>query len=425
MTQPPRAMLLAVIWLATVTDLHAQDALQQGPLITERYTAVRDRPHPETEPLGIVLGSFVLRPSLGVSGRYDDNVLATETSRRDDLAIRLSPQVLLQSNWGGSDRLSLRLAAQADRYARLTTENGVDLDAGTDGVVAISHDTIIRLSARWQYQRESRLSQDIFAQTEKPVRFSTAEGAVGASQTLGDIALSGDVSVQRLDYHDARAVDGTPVDEDFRDSDLLRLRGRISYSQSPSFGWFGQMTYDRRNYRHQAPGEVQRNSEGMQILGGATFEPAALLRGEIGVGYLVRRYNDPTFEDFSGFAVNGKLEFFFTQLTTLTVTAKREANDASIPQSTGYITTGGQASIDHELLRSLILSASVSYYTDKFNGINREDKRWGARAFADYQMNRNAALRLSFDHANLSSHGFDRYRSYRDNRLLLGVTLRQ
>ena len=423
--QPHRAVLLVVACVAPIAVARAQDALPQGPLIAERYIAVRDRRHPETEPSGIAVGSFTLLPSIGMAGIYDDNVLATETGKRDDLAIRLSPQLLFRSNLGDGDGVSIRLGAQADRYAHVTTEDGIDLDAATNGVVTISHDTTIRFSARWQSQRESRVSQDIFAQTEKPVRYSTAAGALGLSQTMGRFALSGDASLQRFDYDDARATNGSPVDEDFRDSDFVRLRGRIGYSQSPALGWFGQVTYDRRHYRDETTNASQRDSEGIQILAGAAFEPQALLRGEIGVGYLKRRYKDPGFEDFSGFAVNGKVQFFYSQLTTFTLTAKREANDAGIPQSTGLITTGGQVSIDHELLRSLILSASVSYYVDEFNGIDRRDTRWGARAFADYQMSRNVALRLSFDHLNLGSQGADRFKASRDNRLFLGVTLRQ
>jgi hypothetical protein len=302
-------MLLLLAWFGPVTAARAQVVPPPGPLLTERYTAVRDRRHPETEAPGIALGGFILWPSFGVAGIYDDNVLATEVAKRDDLAIRLSPQLQFQSNWGGNDRVGLRLAAQVERYAKLTTENGVDLDAATDGAVAISRSTTVRFAARWQSQRESRQSQDVFVQTQKPVRFSTAGFGLGLSHNPGRIALSGEASVQRFDYKDARATDGTPIDEDFRDSDLVRLRGRISYSQSPALGWFGQVTYDQRLYQHQAPGATQRDSEGFEILGGAVFEPAMLLRGEIGVGYLTHRYQSPAFGNFSGFAVNGKLLF--------------------------------------------------------------------------------------------------------------------
>lgn len=417
-------MLLAAVSLGSgfAWSAHAQVLPPAGPSLDERHTAVRDRRHPETEAPGVPLGSFVLRPSLGVAGIYDDNVRATEVDKRDDAAIRISPQLLIQSDWGGDDKLNLRAAAQVERFASLATENGTDLDAATDGVLAIGHRTKVRLAARWQRQRESRRSQDIFVQTQKPVRFSTTAAGLGISHQLSRITLTGEVTMQRFDFDDAHLANGTPIDEDFRDNRLLQTRGRIRFAQSPALSWFGQVTYDQRHYRFQAVGAARRDADGLEILGGVAFEPALLMRGEVGVGYLKRSYESALFGDFSGFAINGKIEFFPSQLTTVTVTAKREANDAGLPQSTGYITTGGTLEVDHELLRSLILSASCYYQTDEFNGIDREDRRWGARAVADYKMNRNVSLRFSYDHLDLRSEGTDRYKSFTDNRVLFGVT---
>lgn len=393
------------------------------PSVDERYTAVRDRPHPELEAQGLPLGAFTAYPSLGVAGIYDDNVLATESDTKSDGLIRISPEVRIQSNWPVNS-LNVRLGAQAERYFDLTSENGTDLDAGADGKIGISRDTELRFVGRWQRERESRRSQDIFVQTEKPVRFSTTSFGVALTHAVSRIKLAGEASVQRFDYEDARLEDGTPIDQDFRDSNLVRLRGRVTYAQSPALSWFGQLTYDRREYRTSRIGSPRRDSYGYEILGGVVFEPAVLARGEIGIGYLTRNYRSPVFGDFSGLAMNAKVELFPSQLTTVTIKATREANDAGIPQSSGYVTTGGEVSIDHELLRSLILTAAASYEADRFNGIDRKDKRWGARFVADYRMNRNISLRLSYDHLNLDSNGVDRFKSYTDNRMLFGITTR-
>jgi hypothetical protein len=395
-----------------------------SPSLTERYTAVRDRRQPGLEAVGVPLGGFTLYPSLGVAALYDDNVLAAETNGQDDTILRISPQVEVRSNWA-VNAVTLRLAATDEHYADLTSENGTDLEAAGDGRLEFSRDTSIRIAARWQRQRETRRSQDIFALTERPVRFSTTGAAIGAEHKASRITLSGEASIQRFDYDDAllRAT-GTPVDQDFRDSDLIRLRGRVAYSQTPGLAWFGQLTHDRRDHRQARAGFGLRDSRGYEILGGVAFEPAILARGEIGVGYLTRNYTDAQFEDFSGFAVNAKVELFPTQLTTVTIRAKREANDAGIPQSSGYQTTGGDISVDHELLRSLILTAAATYERDVFNGIDRKDRRLGLRGVADYRMNRHMAIRFSYDYLDLDSRGIDRFRAFTDNRLLLGITTR-
>lgn len=419
------ALLLVTTGSATVVveGARAQVFPPPEPPLTERNTAVRDRRHPELDAQGLPLGIFTVSPSLGVAGIYDDNVRATETDAKSDALIRVSPQLLLRSEWPVNS-LNVRLAADAERYFDLTTENGTDLDAGMDGKLGFSRDTELRFVGRWQRQRESRRSQDVFVITEKPVRFSTTSFGVALKHDMSRIKLAGEASVQRFDYENARLQDGTPIDQNFRDSNLIRLRGRVAYAQSPALSWFGQLTYEQRDYRIARTTRPPRDSDGYEVLGGVVFEPSVLARGEIGVGYLKRNYQSDVFGDFSGLAMNAKVELFPSQLTTVTVKAMREANDAGIPQSSGYVTTGGEITVDHELLRSLILTASASYETDRFNGIDRRDKRWAARAVADYRMNRNISLRLSYDYLDIGSNGVDRFKSFSDNRLLFGVTTR-
>lgn len=412
--------------LLTASGVRAQLLLppQQGVLKGDRHVSVRERPHPELTPQGVRLGTFKLSPSLGVAGLYDDNVRATEVDAIDDFSTRITPQLQLQSDWEPNS-LSLRLGSVIERFAKLESENRNDLEAAADGTFSITRETSLRFAGRWQRQRESRQSQDIFVQTRRPIQYRTTGAGVGLSHLAGDLFLTGDATIVRYDFDDAHLMDGAPIDQDFRDSVLIRLRGRAEYAQSPSVAFFGQVTHDQREYRARVSGAPGRDSNGVELLAGVRFEPNLLARGEIGIGYLTRNYRSPTFTDFSGFAINSKVELFPSELTTVTVTGSREANDSGIPGTSGYITTLGSIQVDHELLRSLILSASTQYQTDRFNGVDRRDKRWGARAVADYRMNKNISLRLSYDHLQLLSDGVDRYKAFNDNRFLLGVTLRQ
>lgn len=397
---------------------------QQGVLKGDRHVAVRERPHPELTPQGLPLGTFTLNPTLGVSGLYDDNVRATEVDAVDDFSTRIAPQLQFQSNWE-PNLLNVRLGSVIERFARLQSENRTDLEAAADGTLSFTRETSLRFAARWQQMRESRQSQDIFVQTRRPIRYRTTGFAAGLSHLTGNLFLTGDATAIRYDFDDAVLMDGASIDQDFRDSVLVRFRGRAEYARSPSLAFFGQITRDQRDYKARESGAPGRDSNGIELLAGVRFEPNLLARGEIGVGYLTRNYRNPAFTDFSGFAINSKVEFFPSELTTVTVTGSREANDSGIPGTSGYITTLGSIQVDHELLRSLILTASTQYQTDRFNGIDRRDKRWGARAVVDYRMNRNISLRLSYDHLQLSSDGVDRYKAFKDNRFLLGVSLRQ
>ena len=131
----------------------------------------------------------------------------------------------------------------------------------------------------------------------------------------------------------------------------------------------------------------------IEVLAGANFELSNVTRGEIGVGYLRQSYDDPAFKDIEGFGARGQVEWFPTQLTTVTFTASRVIEDSGIPGSAGYINTSLGAQIDHELLRNVILTGQLAWGDDDYDTLDREDKRLRAGVSATYLLNRGVGLR--------------------------------
>lgn len=387
-----------------------------------RYVAVRDRVIPGYEQAGIPLGSFTLRPSIDVSGEYNDNIFTLPADKVGDTFIRIAPSAQLQSNWSRRS-LTLTADAQIDRYANHSSENEADVDLSAYGIQELGAGTRVRLIGRFHDARESRESENAFTLTERPVRYRTETGGIGLSQRFANVLISGEAGITHSNYFDARLTDGTPVDQDYRDNDLKRVRARAEILQSPALAYFAQATYDWTDYRLQSAAGLDRNSRAYELLGGVRFELPVLMRGELGVGYVHADYQGVQFRSFSGLAINSKILFFPTQLTTVTVTAQRSVEDAGIPTSSGYVVLNGGVQIDHELLRSLILSAKAQVERDTFNGIDRRDRRIAFGASADYRLNRTMSLRLSYDRLDLSSSGADRYKAFTRNRVLLGLGL--
>ncbi|HWW63639.1 MAG TPA: outer membrane beta-barrel protein [Sphingomonadaceae bacterium] len=388
-----------------------------------RYVAVRDRVVPGYQPTGIPVGSFTLNPSVEVSSEYNDNVLTLPTDKVDDSFVRVAPTAQLQSNWSRTS-LTLTASGQIDRYMHRTSENEEDVDLSVYGIQQLGDSTRVRVIGRFKDARESRESQDAFTLTERPVRYQTKTAGIGVSQRFANVLISGEAGITHSNYFDATLPDGMPLDQDYRDNDLKRLRARAEILQSPALAYFVQGTYDTTDYRLDSTIGADRGSKAYELLGGVRFELPVLVRGEVGVGYVHADYHGAQFRSFSGLAINSKVLFFPSQLTTVTVTAQRSVKDSGIPTSSGYTQLVGGVQIDHELLRSLILTAHAEYERDRFNGIDRHDRRFTVGASADYKLNRNLSLRLSYDRLDLSSSGIDRYKSFDRNRVLVGIGLR-
>lgn len=399
----------------------------QSMVVFQRYKSVRERQLTGYSTPGISLGGFDISPSIDADTLHNDNVLALEGDGPGDTLVRLAPSLLANSNWSNS-LLSFNAGLTVDRYNSLTTENTENLNAAVYGWHNLARSTRIRAIGRFQTQRESRESQDVFVLTRRPIRFSNAIFGLGLTHRLAKSALQLEADLSRTNYNDAELREtGAPVNQDFRDSLLKRVRARAEYGGSPALAFFVQSTYDKRDYRQSDSNPLARarGSDIAEVLAGARFELPILARGEIGIGYTRGSYRGAQFNTFSGLAVRSEVTFLPTQLTNVVVTAERRVSDTGVPSSGGYVSLAGGMRVDHELLRPLLLSASMRYQRDSFNGVDRDDNRFEIGASANYRLNANLSARFSVSRLDLSSRGADAYKSFVANRFLAGIGLRQ
>lgn len=416
------AALLLAVWAATAT---AQVLPPDESLVRfGRFTAVRERQTPGYEAAGVAVGNFTLSPSVNATAQYTDNIYAAKDDKVGDVFARIEPSATLQSNWSQRS-LSVSANGRLDRYADHKSEDVSSIDLSAYGVQEFGDSTRLRVIGRYVNDRESREAQTAFALTERPVNFQTLSGAVGGSQRFAQFLVNGEAAYTRYDFRDARLRDGTPLDEDFRDQDTFRLRARAEIAQSPSLAYFVEAsrvgtTYDARNPTSGA----SRGSTTYQVLGGSRFELPFGARGEIGLGYVNGTFKGAQYGNFSGLAVSSRVLLFPTDLTTVTIAARRSVNDAGTINSTGYISTTGSIQVDHELLRNVVLGASLQYERDTFNGVDRRDGRFGAAASVEYRLNRALSLRADYDFIDLSSRGSESFRSFSRNRASVGIRYR-
>ena len=93
------------------------------------------------------------------------------------------------------------------------------------------------------------------------------------------------------------------------------------------------------------------------------------------------------------FAVNGNVQWFPTELTTVTAKANRTVQDSIIPTSPGNLDTGGSIQVDHELRYNVILSGMASFDDYAYQGIDRDDQRWSIGIGAKYLLTQASRIR--------------------------------
>ena len=244
------------------------------------------------------------------------------------------------------------------------------------------------------------------------------------SHTFNRLRLSGRADYQIYGYENGRTAGGALVFEKDQNRKVATFTGRAEYALSPDTAIFVAGVYNDRQYDLNPPLVLYtRNSTGYDVGGGVNFDFSHLLRGEIQVGYLNQTFKSPLFRPISGLSAKGQLEWFPTQLTTVTATALRTVGDSGIINSAGYVTTVGGVQVDHELLRNVILTGNASVGHDQYYGVSRNDDHWGVGASANWLVTRRLGLTLAYGHSNQRSSGAQKGPSFSDNRASLSAVV--
>lgn len=421
------AILLAMPSVGAAQSLRgslggAEDA-GAGNFRRDRNISVRQRPHPGYEAVGLRTGAFMIWPKVTATAERNDNIFATATNKQDDTIFHIVPEVNAQSTWS-RHALNAYARAMVHRFADFSSEDTEDYSVGANGRIDVLRTTQINAGADWSRLTEPRTTATSEGQA-RPVQYELTSAYLSGAREFNRLRLSSRLDARHFTY--LSRVGNTPQDD--RDRTVTSLSGRADYAVSPDTALFVQVTGNKRAYRLNNPPAaafpnfVNRDSDGVEVLAGANFEVSALVRGEVGLGYLSQSFDNPAFDDVNGFGARGQLEWFPTQLVTLTLNGSRTVEDAGIVGSSSYLSSNVGGQVDYELMRNVILTGRAGWGEDDYKGIDRNDKRTTAGVSATYLMNRSVGVTLSYDYFKQKSHGADGGNDFKVNRIGATLTL--
>jgi hypothetical protein len=401
----------------------------QSNFARDRDVSVRERPRPDYEAAGIPLGAFMMYPRIEGDVEYDDNIFALTNHKVGDTIYQAKPDVVVQSTWS-RNFLRFDLGATVNQYAQHTAESTTDWTASAHGGLDFAGKSQVTADAETDSLTEPRTSSNEAVAgllTPKPVRYFDNLADVGWTKEFNRLKLSvrGDVS----DFH----YQNQPgFEEDLRDRTITSGTGRLDYALSPATAMFFEATLNNRDFRlTPPPGQLKQDSSGYEALAGVNFELTHLMRGEVGVGYLNQSYKAAGLKDISGLGYRAKLEWFPTQLTTVSAYASRSVQDSGVVAAGGltggYLYTDTGVQVDHELLRNLILSGAVSYTNSDYKEVSRTDDRWLWTASATYLMTRRVGVNFGVSSLHQNSFGSAAPillgNKFTDNKVKIGIVL--
>jgi hypothetical protein len=363
----------------------------------ERGRTVVDRERPEVSPLGMRFGPWFFFPRAEVDESYNDNISAGSggpgSPKSTDFITTLAPSFDLRSNFP-TNALNLSAGGAFSWYARHSGFNTQDAFGAADGRLDVDATHDFHGGLRLERGHEDPGAPNVPGNVAEPVIFSTYRATAGFAQTRLRIGYSADVTAQRQEYQAVPLVGGGLSPQSDRDNNAYEVALRPYYEFEPNYQAFLRGAYNIRRYDHAALGQPGRNSRGYRADVGARIDLTGLAYGEFFIGYLRQEYRSSAFGSIGGLDAGANIVYNITQLTSLTLKGARTVQDTNFAvvgpaPSPGYLESSVGLSVDHELLRNLLLNGTAAYLNDDFKGIDRTDKVYEAGVGAKYLLNRN------------------------------------
>lgn len=385
------AYCLTVPFLLAATDICAQtrESTADAPLgQVERGETVTGRQRPDYDAIGVRLGGFMLLPTLSLQESYNSNIFATENNEEGDYITWIEPAVNLRSNWN-NHALNLHADSKVARYADHSSEDFEDYTVSADGRLDVLRDLRLFGGAGYRVRHIARFDPDSPAGAAEPAEYDVYGFNAGVEKVFNRLSARFDAARDYYRYDSVKRNDGTVDDESDRNREQTTLSLRTGYEIGPLRQVYLLGSYNWRDYdRTRDEAGFDRNSDGYLLAVGTEYDLTGVTFLDGYVGYRVQEYDDARLDKIAGWAAGLKLTWNVTQLTTVTGSLNRTVEETTQNGASGYFATRASIRADHELLRNLILNASIGYENDKFEGITRDDDYMLFGLGARYLMNR-------------------------------------
>jgi hypothetical protein len=379
-------------------------------------TPVRQRSHPDYEPMGMRIDAFTYYPSATASLQYDSNVFA-DAEPVSDWALVTAPQLRVVSE--RPDGLyELSVGAKNYVYHRFDEQNRTDAHARFKVRKEISSD--IKWSGDVEVARRYEVQGDSFADEDaaEPIPYNDIRAETAVIKTFNRLGVTIGGKLRNLSYENVDAIGGGVLDQSYRDGTIITTTLKPFYEFSPGYRGYARIDLSRRDYEGQ--GLLNRDSEGYDARGGLDFRVTSLVFGSIEVGYLSYDYANPLIPTVDGLSASARVMWLMTPLMTLSMFADRSVAETAAAGQEGRLDFSAGAVLDYELMRNLILSFEGVYKNEDFVGTSRSDDVVRLSAKLDYLFSRSFNFGVQYNYIDRSSNIADV--DYDKHMVILNVT---
>lgn len=368
----------------------------------QQRETVTSRPRPEYDPLGIRAEGFYFYPKWTQTEMFDDNIFAVPGAGHADLISIFSPAFQVRSDFN-QHAVSFGARADIGKYLISAGENYDDWAMFGDGRIDVARDIGLVGAITFAHRHEDRGSPDN-VNGKNPTTFYALEPTIGAYWQLNRFSIRTEAGLTRYDYNSVETSTGLIINQNDRDRTEYTGGARFGYEIVPNYEAFFRGSYNNRVYNDKTDSDgFRRSSDGWEADVGTAIDLTGVVFGNVFGGYREQYYQDLRLPTIKGPGFGADVTWNVTKLTTIKALVERRTEETTQVGASGYNSMNFGASVDHELMRNILLSASGSYQINNYKGIDRNDDLIRAEAGGKYLINRYAAIGLAYNFLNRNS----------------------
>jgi hypothetical protein len=365
---------------------------------------VTQRPRPELDPLGTHVRDFFWFPRAAVGEAYNSNIFATPSPTSDFISA-LQPSFDLLSSFP-RNALNLHGGALNQFYATHPDQNTQDGFVAADGRLDVTAGSSLYGDARVEHLHIPRTSVNSPGNAAEPVTYNAFTAKAGYVQTGLRVGYEADIAVHGELYNAVPLIGGGTLSQSSANLTISEAAVRGTYDFLPDYRGYIRLAGYLTDYARTVPGGMRFNSTGYRTDLGLQILPKHIVNGEMYFGYFQQNYAVSSLGSIAAPDAGGRLVWNLSPLTTATFAGSRTVQTTNPTLSgtgAGYLSSVATATVDHELLRNLLVNLNAGYENDAYQGLSRTDNTFSAGAGCKYLLNRNLYLGGSYGYYQRNS----------------------
>jgi len=382
-------VLAAVPALADLVDAYFPPGIV-GP-DTQLGVTVTSRERPATDPLGVHVGAFTIRPQIGVATGYDSNPLFIRGGK-GSVAVQTTGSIAITSNWS-SNPLSALVTFEDNRFP------GVDRQSNTNWTAAIAKAFDFgrdRLTVSATHLALHQTGRDLNTPNlDTPGFYQVDNIRLAYAADRGPFHFEPQFQYTGYRYDDVTNA-GIRIAQGFRDRDVLDAQFTAKFGHALLRDVAVVLRGAWISYLHAQPGQPLPDATTFSVLAGIDHASSAVWRYRLLAGVQSRQSSSPLVKNRVSPVAEANLLYMPSGLTTFGLTVTRALQDSAGEFAAAYTYTEARLAMDNELQRDILLHSHVALQRAEYERGGATETIASANATLTWLVNRRMRLLGSF-----------------------------